>query len=129
MLPFRVELRSGESLHRQTVYAVKKAVASGRLLPGDSFPSVRTLAQELRINPNTAHRIVASLVGEGLLEVVPGIGTRVAEAPLPSKKDHRELLRDELEQLVVQAKNLSLELEDVLDAIRNEWTLLDRGSK
>jgi len=129
MLPFRVEFKSGESLHRQAVYAVKKALVTGRLLPGDAFPSVRSLSQELRINPNTAHRIVASLIEEGLLEVVPGVGTRVADIPPSASKDCNKLLNDDLERLVVQARSLSLELEDLLDAIRAQWDLLNRGPK
>jgi len=129
MLPFRVDFRSGEPLHRQAVYAVKKAVVTGRLLPGDAFPSVRSLSQELRINPNTAHRIVASLVEEGLLEVVPGVGTRVANTPPSGRKDYLELLNDELERVVVQARSLSLDLEDLFEAIRVQWDLLNRGPK
>jgi len=116
-------------LHRQAVYAVKKALVTGRLLPGDAFPSVRSLSQELRINPNTAHRIVASLIEEGLLEVVPGVGTRVADIPPSASKDCNKLLNDDLERLVVQARSLSLELEDLLDAIRAQWDLLNRGPK
>ena len=121
MLPFRVELRSGESLHRQVLYAVKKAFASGRLLPGDRFPSVRSLAQELRINPNTAHRIIANLIEEGLLEVVPGVGTRVAKVVAADSEQRSELLGREVERLVVEAKSLSLELGDVIEAVRRHW--------
>ena len=121
MLPFRVEFRSGESLHNQVTYAVKRALASGRLLPGDPFPSVRSLAQELRINPNTAHRIIGSLVEEGLLEVIHGIGTRVAKVVPADSQQRSELLGREVERLVVEAKSLSLELGDLIEAVRKHW--------
>ena len=77
MLPFSLTLRPGEPVADQVVYAVTRAVVSGQLRPGDWFQSVRALSQELRVNPNTAQRIVALLVEAGLLAVEPGIGTLV----------------------------------------------------
>src|SRR3954465_939280 len=77
MLPFSLALRPGEPVVDQVVYAVTRAVVSGQLRPGDRFPSVRSLSQELKVNPNTAQRIVALLVEAGLLAVEPGIGTVV----------------------------------------------------
>ena len=62
MLPFSLALRPGDPVVDQVVYAVTRAVVSGQLRPGDRFPSVRTLSQELKVNPNTAQRIVALLV-------------------------------------------------------------------
>ena len=78
MIPFRVAFRPGSSLYEQVVYAAKKALISGQLRPGDPFPSVRTLSTALKINPNTAHKVVTHLLNEGLLEVMPGTGTVVA---------------------------------------------------
>ena len=81
MLPFTIALRSGEPIFDQVVYAVTRASVTGQLRAGDSFPSVRTLSLALKINPNTAHKIVAALVEDGLLEVRPGIGTVVTDGP------------------------------------------------
>ena len=81
MIPFRVHFRPGVSLYEQVVYAAKKAVISGQLRPGDPFPSVRTLSKELKINPNTAHKVVMHLVTAGLLATRPGVGTVVAVLP------------------------------------------------
>jgi GntR family transcriptional regulator len=67
VIPFRVQFRAGVSLFEQIVYASKKAMISGQLRPGDSFPSVRTLSRELKINPNTAHKIVAYLISAYLV--------------------------------------------------------------
>jgi GntR family transcriptional regulator len=121
MLPFTVEFRPGRPVHRQVVYAVTKAVVSGQLTVGDSFPSVRVLSQDLKINPNTAHKIVSTLVNEGLLEVRPGIGTVVAAVPPGSAAQRSHLMKNEIERLVVESKRLSLNLEDVLDAVRKHW--------
>jgi GntR family transcriptional regulator len=128
MLPFSVTFRGGIPVHDQVVYAVKKAVVSGRLRPGDAFPSVRAISQHLRINPNTAQKVVATLTGLGLLEVRPGIGTFVARAPASSAAQRRALLSDEVERLVVEAKKLSLDVEDLTDAVRDHWTRLS-GSR
>ncbi len=125
-LPFRVTLRPGVSVHEQVVYAVTKAVVRGQLAAGDSFPSVRALSQELRINPNTAHKIVATLIASGLLEVRPGIGTLVAPAPAPTRGQRQALLNGEVEKLVVEARKLSLDLHDLLDAVREQWQRLER---
>jgi GntR family transcriptional regulator len=124
MLPFSVEIRSGEPISGQVVYAVKKAVISGSLRPGDKFPSVRVLSQELRINPNTAHKVVALLVQERLLEVRPGIGTVVIGDREVTRRQRGELLGGDLERLVVEAKNLRIELEDVVQAIERHWNKL-----
>ena len=108
MLPFDVELKPGESPYRQIVYAATKAVVSGELVPGAPFPSVRVLSQALKVNPNTAHKVVGELVRAGILEVLPGVGTVVAEWGPSSPEERRLLLSDEVERLVVEARRLGL---------------------
>ena len=71
MLPFSIELKPGLPIAEQVVFAVKKAVVGGQLKPGQPFPSVRVVSQELKINPNTAHKIVAALKGRSLLSIEP----------------------------------------------------------
>src|SRR3990170_2874492 len=122
MLPFSITLRAGVPIHEQVVYAVRRATVSGQLRTGDPFPSVRALSQELRINPNTAHKIVATLVEDGLLEVRPGIGTVVGEGKRAAVSERRELLEHEAERLVVEAKRGGLGLQELLAAIRKHWS-------
>ena len=62
-----------------------------------------------------------ALTAEGLLEVRPGIGTLVAEAPSSSREQRRQFLAEEVEALVVEARNLGLELEDVQESIAKQW--------
>jgi GntR family transcriptional regulator len=128
VIPFRVTFRAGASLFDQVVHASKKAMVSGQLCPGDPFPSVRTLSKELKINPNTAHKIVSHLVSEGLLEARPGIGTVVAALPEASRKERALLLGHEIEELVVEAKRLSIELEEMLSAISTHWDHLSSNN-
>jgi GntR family transcriptional regulator len=121
MLPFAVSLRAGIPIYEQVVYAVTKAVVSGQLRGGDEFPSVRVLSQELRINPNTAHKIVAALIDDGLLEVRPGIGTIVASHPRTVEPARRLEIDNQAERLVVESKRIGLGLQDVLASIRRHW--------
>jgi GntR family transcriptional regulator len=124
VIPFRVHFRAGLSLFEQVVYASKKAIVAGQLRPGDAFPSVRALSKELKINPNTAAKIVAYLVNEGLLETRPGIGTVVAELPDSSRKERTQLLGQEIEEIVVEAKRMGIGLDEMLDAIAEHWKRL-----
>jgi GntR family transcriptional regulator len=124
VLPFQLQFKTGSPAYEQVVYSVKKAIISGGLKPGDRFPSVRALSQELRINPNTAHKVVTALVNERLLEVRPGIGTIVADAQPSSRKERSELLGGEVERVVVEAKKLQLGLDDVIEALQRHWERL-----
>ena len=126
MTLFRLSLHPGESIFDQLVFAVKKAFISGELQPGQSFPSVRSLAAEFNIHPNTAHKVVQHLIQERWLEARPGIGTVVAEMPEPRPGDRKRLLQREVEQLVVEAKRLELDIDDVIQAIEDQWAKLEK---
>jgi GntR family transcriptional regulator len=135
MIPFRVDFRPGISIYEQIVYAAKKAIISGQIRTGDPFPSVRALSREFKINPNTAHKVVSALAADGLLEAQPGIGTVVAALPEARKSERMQLLGPEIEQLVVEAKKLGIEVEDVLASVTAHWRRLsvkpepDRGGR
>ena len=125
MIPFRVAFRPGLSLYEQVVYEAKKALIAGQLRPGDPFPSVRALSTELRINPNTAHKVVTHLLNEGLLEVLPGTGTVVAPPHESAPEDRARLLENEVEQLAVEAKRLGMSLKEVTAALAGHWERLE----
>lgn len=127
MIPFRVSFDPGAPIYEQVVYAAKKAIVSGQMRPGDPFPSVRALSAALKINPNTAHKVIGQLVAEGVLEVHSGIGTVVAERLGSSAAQRSNLLKKELEQLVVEAKKLGLDLEDVTAALTQHWERLEKN--
>ena len=124
MTLLRFSLQPGESIFDQIVYAAKKAFISGEFSPGQPFPSVRTLAAELKIHPNTAHRVMQHLIQEGWLEARPGVGTTVAKPPAASRADRRRLLRGEVEQLVVEGMRVGLDVEDIVEAVQTQWEKL-----
>lgn len=124
MIPFHVDFAPGSPLYEQVVYAATRAIISGRLRPGDDFPSVRVLSRELKINPTTAHKVVTCLVDAGLLEIRSGSAPVVAKRPASTKAEKTNLLRNEVEELVVEAKRLGIELGDLQDAVAGHWARL-----
>ncbi|HVA56665.1 MAG: GntR family transcriptional regulator [Gemmatimonadaceae bacterium] len=127
MLPFSVTLKPGESPYRQTVYAATRAIVAGELAPGSAFPSVRELSQALKVNPNTAQKVIAELVRDGLLEVRPGIGTVVTTGRRASAAERRALLAHPVEQLAVEARRLGLTRDELLEALGKRWSDLFGG--
>jgi GntR family transcriptional regulator len=118
-------LQPGQSIFEQVVFAAIRAFVSGEYRPGQQFPSVRTLASDLKINPNTAHRVIQHLIQERWLEVRPGIGAFVATPPEARAADRARLLNQEVEQLVVQAKRLGLTRLELMEAIEAGWDELE----
>lgn len=125
MTLLRLSWQPGQSIFEQVVFAAVKAFVSGEFQPGQPFPSVRALASELKIHPNTAHKVVQHLIQERWLEARPGIGTVVAEPPEVRTGDRKRLLKQEVEQLVVEAKRVGVDLDDLVATIEAQWKALD----
>ena len=126
MINFTIKFQYGTPIYAQVVYAVKKAIVTEQLKQGDRFPSVREMSRELRINPNTAQKVVAHLVREKLLEIKPGIGSVVSEISTATKAQRNKILNEEVEKLIVESKRLSLTKKEVMDAIERNWKLEDK---
>lgn len=125
-LNLRPGSRAGETIFDQVVFAAQKAFIGGEFAAGQPFPSVRALAAELKIHPNTAHKVVQHLIQEGYLEARPGLGTVVSQLPAPRAGDRKHLLTHEVEQLVVEARRVGLALPELVNAVESEWTKLDK---
>ncbi|HEU4779743.1 MAG TPA: GntR family transcriptional regulator [Steroidobacteraceae bacterium] len=128
MVPFKIKFNPGESIFNQVVFAAIKSILAGELKPGEPFPSVRALALDLKIHPNTAHKVVQHLIQERWLTAQPGVGTVVAQAPKARAGDRRRLLEDEVEKLVVEAMRVGAGLAEVQQAVADTWSDL-RGLK
>ena len=122
-------LQPGQSIFDQVVFAAIRAFVSGEYRAGQPFPSVRQLAADLKINPNTAHKVVQHLVQERWLEVRPGVGTFVAQPPEARAADKARLVEHTVEQLVVDAKRLGLSRDELMEAIEAGWTRLERAEE
>ena len=107
MTLFNVPLRPGQSIFDQLVSAAQKSILSGEFEKGQAFPSVRTIAAELRIHANTAHKVIQYLIQERWLEMMPGIGTVVAGPPRRLTDTRRELLAHEVSRLISEARRVA----------------------
>jgi len=105
-----VNFKSGVPVYLQIVQQVKAAAASGTLRTGDALPSVRALAEELRINRNTAARAYTELEAEGVIETRQGAGCFLkANGTSPLRKAVRsERLAEELDAVIIQAHHLRI---------------------
>lgn len=126
MINFTIKFQYGTPIYEQVVYAVKKAIVTEQLKPGDRFPSVREMAKELRINPNTAQKVVSHLARERLIEIKPGIGSIVSGLSTATKAQRNKILNEEVEKMIVESKRLSITKKEVLDAIERNWKLEDK---
>ncbi len=106
---FQLNFKSGKPVYLQLVDQVKAAAASGAVQAGDPLPSVRTLAEELRVNRNTVAKAYAELESQRVIETAAGKGCFVRATRSPFKKDVRlKLLAQEIDGAVVQAHHLQI---------------------
>ena len=126
----RVDATLPTPIWSQIEEAVRHLVASGSLRPGDVLPSVRDLARELRINPNTVAKAYQRLVEAGMLETRRGEGTFVAERPPAMPAAERErLLREGATRLAMLAVNLGAARAEAVSALQAAWPEDDPTSK
>lgn len=118
-----LRLQPGSSIFEQLVTASIKAIITGEFKEGQPFPSVRTLAADFKIHPNTAQKVIQHLLRERFLEGRPGIGTAVAKLPA-SAADSTDLLRAEADRFVEEALRMGASLPDAVRLIRESWSEL-----
>lgn len=127
MLSFLPHFRPGVPPYEEIVFAVKKALAQGRLVPGDPFPSVRAMSQEFGLNPNTCQKAVATLTAAGLLEVRPGIGTVVAAPCAIDAASKRKAIAPLMENLIVEARQLGFSQTEITQVMGEFWEALSQA--
>jgi GntR family transcriptional regulator len=115
---FLVDVSSAVPLYAQIVGQVRAGVASGLLKAGDPLPSVRQLASELRINPNTVVQAYRELEREGFTVAQRGQGTFIAELPEDRRHDERaRVARELVERLLAEAGRVGLHRSEVRAAL------------
>jgi GntR family transcriptional regulator len=114
----RVDLASPEPLFEQIAFAVKDQVARGDLAPGDRLPSVRELAQELSINPNTVVRAYEALERDGVVNRRQGAGCFVTgRASSLNGRERRRQLSDLAARIVTEGHHLGFSPDEIRTAI------------
>jgi GntR family transcriptional regulator len=113
---FALNFKSGKPVYLQVVDQVKAAVASGAARAGDPLPSIRPLAEELRINRNTIAKAYTELESQGVIETSAGRGCFIAgDQPSPLRKDARvKLLAEDIDEAVIQAHHLQVDKDEFL---------------
>jgi GntR family transcriptional regulator len=116
---FQIDPKSGVPFYRQIIEQVKFAIARGRLSPGDQLPTVRQLAVDLSLNPNTVIRAYRELEIEKVLDTQQGSGTYVSRhRPEIDRLERRRMLDQILTDLLARASSYGFTVEDVLEGLR-----------
>jgi GntR family transcriptional regulator len=121
-----IDASNGLAIYDQIVRQIKFAVASGIILPGELIPSVREMAKQTAVNPNTVSRAYRELQSEGILEVVRGTGLQVtAGAVKQCRKDRQGLIQERLRAVLKEAQQSQLEIDDIRQLIDTELARLN----
>ena len=112
---FQLNFKSGKPVYLQMVDQVKAAAASGALRDGEALPSIRPLAEELRVNRNTVAKAYAELESQGVIQSIAGKGCFVRTNTSPFRKDVRlKLVAQAVDDAVVQAHHLQVDKREFL---------------
>jgi len=129
----QINFKSGMPIYLQVVDQIKAAAASGALRPGEMLPSIRPLAEELRVNRNTIAKAYSELESLGVIETLPGRGCFLKENHSGLRKEvRRKLLIAEIDQVIVQAHHLQVARDEFLELLHERMDVLDvkrRASK
>ena len=122
----QLNFKSGMPIYLQVVDQIKAAAASGALRPGEMLPSIRPLAQDLRVNRNTIAKAYSELESLGVIETLPGRGCFLKENHTALRKEvRRKLLTVEIDQAIVQAHHLQVRRDEFLELIHARMDALD----
>lgn len=122
---FYVDPAAGVPIYMQVIDQVKRAAASGLLKLGDQLPSVRELAVELTVNPNTVAKAYQELERDGIIKTVRGVGTFIAEKEVKIVREERvKVLHAAIDKVVVEAHHLGFsdeEVREIFESRISEW--------
>jgi GntR family transcriptional regulator len=126
----QINYKSGKPVYLQVVDQIKAAAASGAMQAGEPLPSIRPLAEDLRVNRNTIAKAYTELENQGVIETIPGKGCFLKPNNSPLKKEvRRKLLTDEIDQVVVQAHHLQVPRDEFLDMVRERLDVIEKKKR
>ncbi len=118
-MQIQIQTQGGVPIYLQVMQQIKYLVASGRLQTGDELPSIRALAEELIVNPNTIARAYRELELEGVVEKRRTAGTFVADSGSPlARKERLKVLKQRVDHLLVETYQMGFELNDVVKLLQ-----------
>ena len=126
----QIDFKSGKPVYLQLVDQIRYAAASGGLRAGEPLPSIRPLAEELRVNRNTVAKAYAELESQGVIETIPGKGCFLKEVSSPLTKTARnDLLIQEIDRAIVAAHHLQIGESDFIALVKKRFDTFERGNK
>ena len=126
----QLNFKSGKPVYLQVVDQVKAAAASGALRAGEPLPSIRPLAEQLRVNRNTIAKAYAELEGQGVIETIAGRGCFLKQSHTPFRKDVRlKMVAEEIDAAIVQAHHLQVEDKDFLGLVKERLVAFEQKNK
>jgi GntR family transcriptional regulator len=127
---WQIDFKSGTPVYLQLVEQVRHAAASGGLRSGEALPSIRPLAEELRVNRNTIAKAYAELENQGVIETIPGKGCFLKDVGSPLTKSARnDLLVQEVDRAIVAAHHLQIDDGELLALVKKRLDTFDRKNK
>ncbi len=124
---FQIDFKAGKPVYLQLVDQIRYAAASGMLRAGEPLPSLRPLAEELRINRNTVAKAYAELESQGVIETIPGKGCFLKENNSPFTKQVRQkLLVKEVDEAVVTAHHMKVDRAAFLELVEERLDFFER---
>jgi len=126
----QLNFKSGKPVYLQVVDQVKAAAASGALRAGEPLPSIRPLAEQLRVNRNTVAKAYTELEGQGVIETIAGRGCFLKENHSPFRKDVRlKMVAQEVDAAIVQAHHLRVEEKEFLELVKERLEVFEQTNK
>src|SRR3954465_686916 len=127
---FQINYKSGKPIYLQLVDQIKAAAASGALQTGEALPSIRPLAEELRVNRNTIAKAYSELENLGVVETQPGRGCFLKENHAALRKDvRRKLLTNEVDAAIIQAHHLQVPNKEFLELVHERLEVLAKKQR
>ena len=127
---FHIDAHNGLAIYEQLVRQIKYAVAAGSLRPADLVPSVREMARDLAVNPNTVARAYRELQHDGILAAVRGTGLEVTPAaPRRCREERLRLLRERFRQVLAEANNSGIAGDELRALVEAELALARKGGR
>lgn len=115
-----VDVKNRTPIYEQIISSVKSAVINGLMKADEPLPSVRSLAGELAINPNTIQKAYSELERQGIVYSVPGRGSFVASDTGSIEKQHRDEILGNLDALICEALKSGISISQIEDLINNK---------
>ena len=129
-IEFTLDPKSGVPFYKQVILQVETAIASGRLTSGDQLPTVRSLAVDLKVNPNTVGRAYNELEIRGIVNTQQGTGTFISNKKITLSDVEKERILNEISRsLIARAGSYGFSLKDLLLFLQEQQSLSEQGGE